>query len=62
VYLTAKDLRDVEFIVHAWQQRLGRQVSRSEVLRQAIGNLRDAVELGAAPEEPEKSLEETPRA
>jgi hypothetical protein len=49
VYLSDEDVRDIEFIIRAWRRRVHKRVSRSEVLRQAIGNLRDAVELGAAP-------------
>lgn len=49
VYLSPEDMANVDFIVRAWRRKLHKRVSRSEVLRQAIGSLRDAVELGAAP-------------
>ncbi|MBI2756950.1 MAG: hypothetical protein HYX52_09605 [Chloroflexi bacterium] len=51
VYLSQRDLDDIDFIARAWKRRIAKRVSRSEVLRQAIGALRDAVELGAAPRE-----------
>lgn len=49
VYLSDQDVQDIEFVLRSWQRRLHTRLSRSEVLRQAIGSLREAVELGAAP-------------
>ena len=59
VYLTDEDLDDIEFVIRAWRRRVRKRVSRSEVLRQAIGNLRDAVELGAVPRARVARREET---
>lgn len=59
VYLSNQDVNDIDFIVRAWRRRANKRVSRSEVLRQAIGNLRDAVELGAAPRILDRDREES---
>lgn len=59
VYLGEQEIRDLDFILRAWRRRLHRRVSRSEVLRQAIGNLRDAVELGATARVPDDRREES---
>lgn len=61
VYLSDQDVTDIDFIVRAWRRRANKRVSRSEVLRQAIGNLRAAVELGAAPRVLDRNREESTR-
>ena len=59
VYLSSDDLADIDFVIRAWRRRVQKRVSRSEVLRQAIGNLRDAVELGAVPRQRVAQREES---
>lgn len=48
VYLSKRNLRDVDRLVEAWQQVDSKRLTRSAVLRRAIDYLRDAVEADPA--------------
>jgi hypothetical protein len=49
VYLSDRDLRDVDRIIEAWQQVEPRRLTRSAIVRRAVEHLRAAVEADLAP-------------
>jgi hypothetical protein len=49
VYLSERDLRDVDRIIEAWQQVEPRRLTRSAIVRRAVEHLRAAVEADLAP-------------
>lgn len=51
VYLSDADIRRVDEIGRAWEDRLNRRVSRSEVFRQALEKLLEPAAVPGVPEE-----------